>query len=97
MRLEWDVAKNERNVRERGIAFGDAARIFEDWTLEALDTREDYKEDRVIAIGVVDAVELVVVYTLREADLVRIISARRANKRERKAYWQARPGEEGEG
>jgi hypothetical protein len=91
MRFEWDAAKNERNVRERGIAFGDALRVFEDWALEALDVREDYDEDRVIAIGLANGVELVVVYTLRAADLTRIISARRANKRERKAYWQARP------
>jgi hypothetical protein len=65
MRFEWDAAKNERNVRERGIAFGDALRVFEDWTLEALDVREDYDEDRVIAIGLANGVELVVVYTAR--------------------------------
>src|SRR5213080_2949070 len=44
--------ENDRNVRERGISFGDAAGIFEDWNLEALDTREDYGEDRLIAVGV---------------------------------------------
>ena len=53
--------------------------------------REDYDEGRVIAIGLANGVELVVVYTMRAADLTRIISARRANKRERKTYWQARP------
>jgi len=91
VRFEWDADKNNRNVRERGIAFGDALRVFDDWMLEAPDVREDYDEDRVIAIGLVNGVELVVVYTMRAADLTRIISARRANKRERKAYWQARP------
>jgi uncharacterized protein (DUF4415 family) len=68
---------SERNVRERGIAFGDALRVFEDWTLEALDVREDYDEDRVIAIGLVNSVALVIVYTPRAEDLTTIISAPR--------------------
>jgi uncharacterized protein len=91
MRFEWDQAKNQRNVTERGIAFADAARIFEGPTVEALDTREDYGEDRFIAIGTASGIELVVVYAERRADTVRIISARRATAHERKAYWQAFP------
>jgi uncharacterized protein len=49
------------------------------------DTREDYREDRFIGIGKVMSVEIVIVWTNRD-DKIRIISARLANKKERKIY-----------
>jgi uncharacterized protein len=56
--------------------------------MDRRDTRRDYGEMRVIAIGRVAGVTLTVVYTDRD-DARRIISARRANRRERRAYNQA--------
>ena len=88
MAFEWDPEKAAENLRLHGIAFEDATHIFDGPTVEAADTREDYGEDRFLAFGVVQGIELAVVYTERE-DAIRLISARRATKHERKAYWQA--------
>jgi len=86
--FEWDEAKSERNLAERGCNFAFAARIFEGSTIEHEDRRRDYGERRVVAIGQVEDIILTVVYTPR-VDALRIISARRANRRERRAYDQA--------
>jgi uncharacterized DUF497 family protein len=86
--FEWDEEKNRRNLDERGIDFAYAARVFEGDTVEWEDARQEYGERRVVAIGRVEDVTLTLVYTPR-ADAVRIISARRASRRERRAYDQA--------
>jgi uncharacterized DUF497 family protein len=49
MRFTWDLAKNATNVRRHGIAFGDAARIFDGPTVERIDDRYEYGEVRVYA------------------------------------------------
>jgi uncharacterized DUF497 family protein len=88
MRYSWDEQKNRRNVELHGIALGDAARIFEGPTLERVDDRFDYDEIRVYAIGLVDGLEITVIYTDRNHDERRIISAWRAEPHERRSYWQ---------
>lgn len=82
MEFEWDDAKSEANLAERGIGFDFAARIFEGSVIEWIDDRHDYGEDRIIALGQVDGEWLVVVYTWR-GEARRVISARKANRRER--------------
>jgi len=88
-----DSEKSDANFRERGFDFAFASRIFETPTLEREDTRRDYGERRIIAIGLASGLELTVCYTDRlDAGGVvdrRIISARRSNRRERKAYREA--------
>ena len=86
--FEWDDEKSRRNLDGRGFDFAFAARIFEGDTLEREDARRDYGERRVVAIGRVEDLTLTVVYTPR-GDAARIISARRANRRERRAYDEA--------
>ena len=89
MQFEWDSAKSETNLSERGFDFAFAARIFEGRTVEADDQREDYGERRIIAVGVIDGVTLTLVYTDRTsgADTVRrIISARKSNRHEKARY-----------
>jgi uncharacterized DUF497 family protein len=56
--------------------------------IEIYDDREDYGENRWITIGAVESALLVVVYTVRDvgSEMIRLISARRANAQERKAY-----------
>ena len=87
MRYSWDEEKNRRNIRERGLSFEDAKRIFEGPTVEKVDDRFDYGEVRVYAIGLVNGVEITVIYTDRE-DERRIISAWRSEPHERRTYWQ---------
>ena len=93
MRFSWDPAKSEASFRARGFDFEFAARIFEHPTWEREDTRQDYGEHRVLATELVEGLELAVCYTdrLMSGSIVerRIISARRSNRRERQAYWQA--------
>lgn len=86
--FEWDEAKSEANLRERGFDFAYAALIFEGPTLEWDDTRRDHGERRIRVIGRVEEDVLFVVYTWRGAAR-RIISARLANRRERDAYRKA--------
>jgi uncharacterized DUF497 family protein len=85
MEFEWDEAKSQRNVKERGFDFAYAVGIFDSLVIETIDSRRDYGEQRVIALGSVDTGILAVVYTDRHG-VRRIISARRANRRECDAY-----------
>ena len=88
MRYSWDEEKSRRNLALHGIAFEDAKRIFEGPTVERVDDRFDYGETRVYAIGLVNGLELTVIYTDRENEERRIISAWRAEPHERRYYWQ---------
>jgi len=85
--FEWDDEKSRRNLEERGFDFGFATRVFEGDRLEYEDRRRDYGEHRYVAVGEVDGEVLFVVYAWRGADR-RIISARRASRRERDAYCE---------
>ena len=88
MNFEWDGDKNAANIEKHGIDFSDAKRIFEGPTLERIDDRKAYGETRIAAVGIVENRELFVVYTTR-GQTRRIISARKANRHERKAYHEA--------
>ncbi len=86
MEFDWDSAKYEANLKKHGISFDEAKHIFDGPTLTRADDRQDYGENRNISLGALspDAV-LVVVHTERR-DEIRLISARKANSRERKVY-----------
>ncbi len=88
MRFTWDPQKNLANVRRHAIAFGDAVRIFEGPTVERVDDRFDYGEIRVYAIGLVNGIEITVIYPDRENEERHIISAWRSEPHERRNYWQ---------
>jgi uncharacterized DUF497 family protein len=85
MDYEWDYIKAESNLKKHGIDFADAVSIFDD--LNALTIEDESEEEqRFITIGIdIFARILVVVYTLR-GEMIRIISARKATKRELKNY-----------
>jgi uncharacterized DUF497 family protein len=63
MEFEWDPAKHERNLRTRGIGFDEAALIFEGEVIEWPDTRTDYGEVRLNAIGEANGKVLRIAYT----------------------------------
>ena len=77
-----------------GIAFEGAVRIFEGPTVERVDDRFDYGERRVYAIGLVNGLEITVIYTDARDDERRIISAWRAEPPERRSYWKNIEGNE---
>lgn len=86
MLFEWDENKNKANQKKHGISFEEAALIFKGDALTRIDDREDYGEEREVSIGLIGAnVVAVVVHTNRQ-NVIRIISARLANRAERKVY-----------
>ena len=86
MRFSWDKRKNSQNQQKHGISFEVAIEIFQGKTLERVDNRVDYGEKRIICLGEVAGVVVVcLVYTDRE-NTRRIISARKASKKERVLY-----------
>ena len=89
MRYTWDDGKNRGNIRRHGIAFEDAKRIFDGPTVEKVDDRFDYGEVRVYAVGLVNGLEITVIYTDEENGKRRIISAWRAEPHERRYFWQS--------
>ncbi len=85
MQFEWDEAKSERNRVVRGLAFRVAVTMFEGYVVEREDVRHNYGEQRICAVGQVGETILVCVYTDRDGAR-RIISLRRANRKERDGY-----------
>lgn len=84
--FEWDEEKNKINIFKHNVDFNDAAKVFSDKNrIEWFDEYHSDNEDRYITIGRVDEI-LFVVYTERE-NSTRLISARLANKSERKKYY----------
>lgn len=81
MEFEWDEAKHAKTLRERGIGFDDGARIFARRVLIWEDARRDYGEDRFRVVGATDGDILPVAFTWR-GGVVRIISVRRASRKE---------------
>jgi uncharacterized protein len=88
MRYTWTQEKNRSNLQKHKIAFEDAKRIFEGLTVERVDNRFDYGEIRVYAIGLVNGIEITVIYSDRGDDERRIISAWKAESHERRYYWK---------
>ena len=86
--FEWDEEKNRANVAKHGVDFHDVRAAFSDSSALVLkDDRRDYGEDRFIVLCPVQGRLMYVAYTER-GDAIRIISARRANDRERRLYEQ---------
>ncbi len=85
--FEWDAKKNKANVAKHDLSFEDASRAFSGPMLSRVDDRREYGEERWIALGRIEDIAVVIAYTIR-FDKVRIISARKANRNETKAYEQ---------
>jgi uncharacterized protein len=88
MQIEWDKAKNLENIRKHQIDFADVSELFDRPMLIEPDDRFDYGEDRWAGIGFLGNGIAVVVWTERRSDVIRIISARRANRYERQRFGQ---------
>ena len=91
VRFEWDPAKAAANLRTHGVSFSEAVTVLED---EFALTREDpdaVEEPRFVTLGLSNLGNLlVVVYAYREPDIIRVISAWKANKRQRVLYEKGR-------
>ena len=94
MEIEFDQAKRDVTLRERGLDFARAEEIFAGINVTMDDTRYDYGERRLITVGLLDGRTVILVWTLRpegkwtkqSGEVRRIISMRYANERETKKY-----------
>lgn len=86
MKFEWNEEKNRLNIQERGLDFADAHEIFESIMLINQDNRRNYGEDRFIGIGYLRGRVMIIVFIKREPNIIRIISLRKANKREQTKF-----------
>jgi uncharacterized DUF497 family protein len=83
MLFEWDERKRHANLAKHHIDFLDVTRVFDGPVFERVDSRQG--EERVVAIGSIEGVEIVVIYVTR-GQRRRIISASRAHRSERQDY-----------
>ena len=86
MEFEWDEGKARANLKKHGISFDEAIEAFKDpYILTFQDERKNYGEPRYICLAEIEMRIHALVFTLRESS-IRMISARKANLRERKQY-----------
>ena len=87
MKFEWDPDKAASNLKKHGVDFADAVGVFEDEMAITIEDQDAEGERRFITIGMDFTLKiLVVVYANRVVDVIRIISARKATKKERLNY-----------
>lgn len=90
MRFEWDDEKAVANFNKHGVSFGEATEVFYDPNaLEGYDAEHSTDEKRFFIIGLSSRRMLYVVYAERVSDTVRIISARKAVRKEQEEYERA--------
>jgi len=97
VKFEWDEKKNEINIRKHGVSFDDAKSCFEDDFAEIFEDQDhSINGDRFILLGMSSSLKtLVVIFTERNRSTKleicnRIISARKATKKEFQYYWSKR-------
>jgi uncharacterized DUF497 family protein len=85
MLFEWDDAKNRSNFAKHGLDFADAELVFAGPCVTFVDDRFNYGEERFVTLGLL-AGRLVTIAHAPRAGATRIISMRKANRREQKIY-----------
>ena len=91
VRIEWDSQKARANLHTHGIGFAEAATVLDDDFALTRDDSGAGGEPRFVTLGLSDVGNLlVVVYVYREPDTLRVISAWKANKRQRVLYEKGR-------
>ena len=93
LRFAWDKRKNQANIKKHKVSFEEAETVFKDENaIQYFDPDHSDDEDRFILLGVsAKRRVLVVCHCFRESELVvRIVSARRADKSEGRAYWETK-------
>ena len=89
MRIEFDPTKDAVNVAVHGISLDRAETLLLGFTVQWVDRRRDYGEIRVIAVGEIGEREFCCVFA-RRGEVIRPISLRRASRKERNVYKEAK-------
>ena len=87
MHISWDEAKRKANIAKHGLDFADASRVFESPMALFEDDRQDYGEQRMIGIGLLESLVVLIVHVESETQ-IRIISMRKADSNETDLYYQ---------
>ncbi len=87
MKFTWDEAKRRSNLRKHGLDFADAHQVFAGPMVLFADDRVDYGEQRMIGIGLLDALVVLIVH-VESDETIRIISMRKADSDETNLYYQ---------
>ena len=91
MRFEWDPRKAEANLRTHGVSFAEAVTVLEDAFALTQEDPNAVEEQRFVTLGLSDQAKLlVVVYAYVESEIIRVISAWKANKRQGELYEEGR-------
>ena len=88
MRYTWSESKRRRNLKDHGLDFTDAPAVFDVVTYTFEDYRLDYPEQRYVTLGSLAGVPVSIVHT-ETADEIRIISFRKATRREITIYFES--------
>ncbi|TRZ65370.1 MAG: BrnT family toxin [Rhodocyclaceae bacterium] len=86
MRFSWTETKRSRNLKDHGLDFTDAPRVFEGTTFTFEDDRFSYGERRFVTPGLLAGIPISIVHTESEHE-IRIISFRKATRRETQIYF----------
>ncbi|UTV98095.1 BrnT family toxin [Marinomonas rhizomae] len=88
LKFEWNFDKSVSNIQKHGVSFDEAKTVFTDEYARLIgDPDHSQDEDRFLPLGTsIESNLLVVCHCIREAESIRIISARKAGKQERKIY-----------
>lgn len=81
MRYTWDEAKRRQNLKDHGLDFVDAERVFDGPTFTFEDGRFGYDERRFVSLGLLEGIPVSIVHT-ETRDRIHLISFRKATKRE---------------
>lgn len=95
MRFEWNDTKRAANLTKHSIDFADVPEMFSGPMLIGHDTRKNYGETRQIGFGFIRGRLIAVAFTKREPDTIRVISARKANRREESYFKETLESELG--
>jgi uncharacterized DUF497 family protein len=87
MEFGWDEAKRRSNLRKHGIDFVGSEAVFAGAIVTILDDRFDYGEQRFVTFGLLDGRVVAVTHT-EDAEVIRIISVRKATKNEESSYFK---------
>ncbi len=90
MRVTWDEAKRTENLRKHGLDFLGVESLFDGHTVTLEDDRFSYGEQRFITFGVLEGRVVAVVHTEQDDD-IRMISIRKATRREEQSYFSTIP------
>ncbi len=93
LRFEWDAAKEKSNVRKHGVSFEEAkTALYDEKAVQFFDPDHSDEEDRFILLGMSFKLRVIVVcHCHRESEtVIRLISARKADRSEEQEYWRRR-------